>query len=206
VQTHSDDLVAFIRGLGAGPVHLVAWSSAGEAVLRTALSHTDLVRSAFVFEGVMRGAIGDAAELKAFGDEGGAMFGAAAQALKSGDNAAAVREVIDAVGERKGYFDAQPASARAVQLDNARTLPLDFDPAPAPPFGCAQLRQIKPRVAIVRGADVRPRYRIASDALARCMPAARYIVVPDPGRHRHMWPAGDAEAFSATLESFLKGR
>ena len=50
VQTHSDDLAAFIRGLNAGPVHLVAWSYGGHIVLNVALKSPELVKSAFVFE------------------------------------------------------------------------------------------------------------------------------------------------------------
>ena len=50
VQTHSDDLAAFVRGLNAGPVHLVAWSYSGHIALNVALTSPELVKSAFVFE------------------------------------------------------------------------------------------------------------------------------------------------------------
>lgn len=50
VQTHADDLAAFIRGLNAGPAHLVAWSYGGHIALNVALKNPDLVKSAFVFE------------------------------------------------------------------------------------------------------------------------------------------------------------
>ena len=205
VKTHSEDLVAFIRGLGVGPVHLVAWSYSGNVALNAALSNPELIRSLFAFEPNVPGTIVDAAELKAFNDDRGAMFKPAVQAAQGGDNAAAVRAVIDGVGGRQGYFDAQPPAIKSVQLDNARTVPLAFKPAPPPPVSCAQLSQIKLRTAIVRGAEARPAYRIDADAAARCMPSARHIVVPDPGRNRHMWPSGDVESFNATLVGFLKG-
>ena len=37
IGTHVDDLAAFIRRLGAGPAHLVAWSSGSHIVLNVAL-------------------------------------------------------------------------------------------------------------------------------------------------------------------------
>jgi pimeloyl-ACP methyl ester carboxylesterase len=49
-QLHEDDLVAFIAGLGAGPVHLVGHSYGGGVVLLTALDHPELVKSAVIGE------------------------------------------------------------------------------------------------------------------------------------------------------------
>jgi pimeloyl-ACP methyl ester carboxylesterase len=45
VATHAADLMAFIRQLHAGPVHLVGLSSGGRLVTLAALEHPDLVRS-----------------------------------------------------------------------------------------------------------------------------------------------------------------
>ena len=125
------------------------------------------------------------------------------QALKDGDNAEAVRRLIDGFGERPGYFGAQRASVQAVQLDSARSMPLLFNAAEPPQISCAQLASIKPRVAIVRGGDVRPFFRVIADEAARCMPSQRYIVVP---RQKHMWPGEDVNGFNATLRGFLRGR
>jgi pimeloyl-ACP methyl ester carboxylesterase len=201
VQTHADDLAAFIRGLHAGPVHLVAWSHSGHTVLNVALKNPELVQSAFVFEPAEPTYVSDPAELKALGDDAGVLFGPVAEAVKARDNAAAVSRLIDGVGERKGYFDALPAAARAVHLDSARTMPLLMNQAPAPPISCAQLGQIKPRVALVRGADVRPFFKVAANAGARCMPSQQYIVVPNA---KHMWPGEDVADFNRRLVAFLK--
>ena len=201
-QTHSDDLVAFIRGLGAGPVHVVAWSYAGHVALNAALNYPDLVKSAFVFEPGAPTYVTDAATLKAIGDDGGAMAGPAVQAVKEGDNAEAMKRLLDGVSERPGYFAAQPAAAQAMFLDNARTMSFQFGPK-APQISCAQLATIKSRVAIVRGGDVRPYFKLIADEAARCMPSQKYIVVP---KAKHVWPGEDVAGFNATLVGFLKGR
>jgi pimeloyl-ACP methyl ester carboxylesterase len=77
IGTHADDLAAFIRGLGAGPAHLVAWSSGSHIVLNVALRNPELVRSVFVYEPVVPSYVDDPAELKAIGDDAGAMLGSA---------------------------------------------------------------------------------------------------------------------------------
>ena len=202
VQTHSDDLTAFIRGLGVGPVHLVAWSYSGHTVLTVALKHPELVKSAFVFEPGSTSWVTDAGALKAIGDDAGAAFGPAVKAMQDGDNVASVRELIDGVGERKGYFDAQPAAVKAVQLDSARAMPMLFADK-APPISCDQLGQIKPPVAMVRGADSRPFFKLIADAGARCMPNSTLLVVPN---QKHMWPGEDVAGFNTALVGFLRAQ
>lgn len=202
VQTHAADLAAFIRGLGAGPVHVVAWSYSGHVALNVALQHPELVRSAFVFEPAVPSYVTDPGALKALGDDATVMFGPVAQALQAGDTGAAVRKLIDAVGEREGYFDALPGAARSIMLDSASTMPaLMADQAL--PISCTELGRINPPVAIVRGELVRPFFKHVADAAARCVRGGRLIVVP---RAKHMWPGEDIEGFTRTLTVFLQDK
>ena len=98
VQTHSDDLAAFIRGLGAGPVHLVGWSYGAHVVLNAVVDHPELVRSAFVFEPPIPTYVTDPAALKALRDDSAAGIGPAVRAAGAGDFKVATRAMIDAVG------------------------------------------------------------------------------------------------------------
>jgi pimeloyl-ACP methyl ester carboxylesterase len=205
LQTHADDLAAFIRALGSGPVHLVGWSYSGTMIVRVALDNPQLVRSAFVFEGVAPATLNDAGERKAFNDDRGAAFKAAMDAVQAGDNAAAARAVIDGVSARQGYFETQIASMQQMQLDNARTLALMFKMPPLD-LTCSEVARIERPVAIVRSVATRSSYRIVSDARARCMPRASYVTIPDPGRHGHMLPSGDVRAFTAALVAFIKSQ
>ncbi len=202
VQTHADDLAAFIRGLGAGPVHLVAWSYAGHTALTVALKHPELVKSAFVFEPAVPSYVTDAAELKTFGDDANAFFGPIVQAIQAGDNNAAARLLMDGVAEQKGYFDALPPDVQAAVLEKARTMPLLMADK-APPISCAELGKIKPPVAMSRGATSRPFFSVVTDAGARCMPAQKHIV---GAKQNHMWPLHDVAGFNAAVLGFLKGQ
>jgi len=199
-ETQIEDLGAFLRGLGAGPVHLVGWSMSGVPVLGVAVRYPELVKSVYVYEGVLSTFVTDPADKKAIADDRGATFGPVVPLVKAGDGAAATRLAIDNVNAQPGTFDSLPTDWRAMQLDNARTLPLMFA-APQPPnITCEQLAQIRVPVAVVRGELTRPYFRIMSDTASRCIPRSKLIVVPGA---RHMWPAQEPAAFSAAVRSFL---
>jgi pimeloyl-ACP methyl ester carboxylesterase len=97
IHTHANDLAEFIRILGAGPVHLVAWSSGGHIALNVALHHPRLVHSVFVYEPVVSSYVDDPVLLKAIGDDAAAMVGPVFPAMKSGDMSSAARFFVDGV-------------------------------------------------------------------------------------------------------------
>lgn len=202
VPVQSDDLAAFIRGLRAGPVHLVGWSSGGVVALNVALQHPELVKSAFVYEPPVGSVVTDEAERKAIAADREAAFTPAVQALRAGDNVLALRRVLDAVDNRSGALEGWPPAVQAVAIDNARTLPLEFfDSDPTPPIACAQLGQLKPVVVVARGESTRSSYRLMADAAARCIGGHRHVVVPNG---RHLWPADQPQAFSDAVLRFLE--
>lgn len=200
-ETQIEDLAAFVRGLGAGPVHLVGWSMSGVSVLGVAQRHPELVRSLFVFEPTVGTTVTDPADLKAMADNRGAIFGPVVALVKAGDLAAATRAAMDAVDGRPGTFDSLPAAFRSMQLDNARTLPLMFAAPPPPKISCEQLALVKQPAAIARGGGTPPSFRIMADTASRCLGAAKPLVVPGAS---HLWPVRDPAAFVALLRNFLQ--
>jgi pimeloyl-ACP methyl ester carboxylesterase len=172
----------------------------GSVALHVATQHPQLVRSLFVHEPALGDFAIDAAQAKRVREDRGAMLAPAVAAARAGDQGAAVRAFMDGVNAQPGTFDAMPAMARAMTLDNARTLPLQFAAGPPPPVTCEQLRAIKVPVAIVRGALTRLCYRIPADAASRCIPGATRIVMPGA---RHLWPVQEPSVFNETLLDFL---
>ena len=202
VQTHSDDLAAFIRSLSAGPVHLVGWSSGANVAINLALQHPDLVKSVFAYEPSLASVVTDSADRKAIADDRAAAFGPAVHAVRAGDHTTAVRRLLDAVDNRTGALDGWPPEVQAVAMDNARTLPLELlNSAPAPTMTCAQLGQLKRVVVIARGELTRTSYRLMADAAAQCIGGSQHIVVPSA---RHLWPGDEPRAFSKAVVRFLK--
>jgi pimeloyl-ACP methyl ester carboxylesterase len=202
VPTQTDDLAAFIRGLGSGPVHLVGWSSGGVVALHLALKHPELVRSVFVYEPSLGTVVTDSADRKAMTDDRAAAFGPTVQAVRAGDHEGALRLLLDAVDDRSGALAGWPPAEQSVALANARTLPLEFfDSAPAPPVSCADLARLRPVAVVARGELTRLSYRLMADTVAACVGGDRHVVVPQA---RHLWPADDPRAFSSLVQRVLK--
>lgn len=199
-ETQIEDLAAFVRGLGVGPVHLVAWSMSGASVLGVAVRYPELVRSLFIYEPAVASIITDPAEQKAAAENRGTLFGPVVPLVKAGDHAAALRRMMDGIDGRPGTYDTLPADFRAMQFDNGRTLPLMFAAPPPPPISCEQLGRVKAPSAIVRGEQTQLFYRIAGEAAARCLGHAGATVVPGA---RHLLPAQDPQTFAATLRRWL---
>jgi pimeloyl-ACP methyl ester carboxylesterase len=97
MKTHTDDLIAFIQTLNAGPVDLIGWSYSGPIALLIAVQHPELVRSLFLDEPATLAFVTDAADLKVATQDRGAMAGPAVAAVKAGDTARAVESLFNGV-------------------------------------------------------------------------------------------------------------
>jgi pimeloyl-ACP methyl ester carboxylesterase len=203
VSTHADDLVAFIRALGSGPVHLVGWSYGANVVLEATRQHPELVRSAFAFEPPFPTFVTDPALLQRIGQDVGASgIPAAAQAAAAGDPVRAEMAMLDAVGERPAYHETLPPSVRRITQENAGTLRAQLvEMPPPPPLPCEELGQWQTPVRIASGGNSRPMFREVADAAARCLPQRKHLVVPG---YNHMWPTEDPAGFARAVVTFLK--
>jgi pimeloyl-ACP methyl ester carboxylesterase len=202
MKTHTDDLVAFLQNLNAGPVDLVGWSYSGPIALLVAMQHPELVRSLFLHEPATLASVRDPVDIKAATQDRTAMTASAVTAVKAGDTAGAVKSLFNGVNGQADLFDAVPAAVRTMLLDNARTLPISLA-APAPPaITCEQLGQIKMPTTIAVGELTRPFYKIAATSVARCIPGAKLAVIP---KGRHAAPVQATAAFNDALLRFLSG-
>jgi pimeloyl-ACP methyl ester carboxylesterase len=201
IATHAADLVELIRLLDVGPVHLVAWSYAGHAVLAAALMHPERIASAFVYEPGVPSYVEAPADLAVFAADANAMFGPVFESVQSaGDVGEGVRRLIDGSAQRAGYFDSQPPERRAMQMDNARTLPLLLAQESPPTITADDLRSIDVPICIAHGGCTRPLFRVVSKAAGCLLRGGRHRLVPDAD---HMWPDIDAAGFSAALTDFI---
>ncbi|HZH26257.1 MAG TPA: alpha/beta hydrolase [Azospirillaceae bacterium] len=198
VATHAEDLIAFVRALGIGPVRLVAWSYAGHAAFHAALREPDLFTRVIVYEPGVPTYVTDPDELAAFGQDAQAMFGPIFEAAGRGDRIEAVRRLIDGSGG-PGYFDDQPSMSRDIILDNAHSMPRLLAQEPPPQIGADDLGTLAAPVSIVWGSRTRPVFAIPSRAAARCIRSARHVEVPGVG---HLWPDEDPSGFAEMIGSF----
>lgn len=199
ISTHADDLGAFIESMACGPVHLVAWSYSAHAALYLACHRPHLLRSVFVYEPGFPTYVTDTEALAAFGEDAAMMYGPLGAAMEKGDLEGAVELLMDASGQRPGYFRNQPAHRRQIQCDNAHTLPLLMAQTPPPVITAQQLRSVRVPVCVAQGAQTRPVFSLVSHAAAQAMPHARHLVVQNAG---HMRPNEHPSAFCDALTSF----
>ena len=121
-------------------------------------------------------------------------------ASKRGDQASAVRIIMNGVNGGPGAFDALPMGVRTMHMENARAIPLYFAAPPPPSVSCAQLAALKMPVAIGVGELSPVFFQIPARAANRCVPGPTLIVVPNG---RHHWPVTAPFDFTETLLAFL---
>ena len=202
MKTHTDDLIAFLQSLNAGPVDLVGWSYSGPIALLVAVQHPELVHSLFLDEPSTLALVTDQVELKTATQDRTAMAGPAAAAVKTGDLTGAVKILFNAVNDQANLFDTVAPAVRTMLLDNARTLPASFAAPPPPPITCEQLARIKVPTAVAVGELTRPFYKIAAGSVARCIAGAKLVVIP---KARHAAAVQATAQFNEVLLRFLGG-
>jgi pimeloyl-ACP methyl ester carboxylesterase len=124
MATHADDLAAFIRQLGGGPVHVVGWSYGGAIGIVLAVHHPEWVKSLFVHEPGLATFVTDPADAQVAGEDRKDTRAPAGVAIKAGDTGAALRLLLDGLTRQPGTIDRLAPALRASLLDTARTLTL----------------------------------------------------------------------------------
>jgi len=173
-DAHTNDFLAMVRRLDAGPVHLVGFSTA--IGLRATLGGPGLVRSLTIIEPNVRWLLeGDPegeAVLTWWRDENERV-----RAEASGDAEQGARLWFELVNNRgPGTFDAQSEGFRQMWLDNfTASRPTA---APPEPLTCDQLAAITTPTLAVAAEYGMPYSRRIVDVLARCIPSSRLVVIP----------------------------
>ncbi|HYL20529.1 MAG TPA: alpha/beta hydrolase, partial [Gemmatimonadales bacterium] len=201
---HADDLIALLEALGLERVHLVGSGYGAYVALLVTLRRPDLVRSLVLGEPpilpwLSRTPAGDSLR-RTF--EGGTVA-PVRQALARGDSVEALRRFWDGVSGRPGRFDALPEPARAGLLRSALELRLEMSADPAvymPPLSCTDVGRIRNAVLVVIGERSPRLYRLVTEELARCLPAAEMATVPGAGYSSH---ADNPAAYDAVVFRFL---
>jgi len=198
-QTHVADLCAFVRQLDIGPVYVVARSCGATVALVATVRHPELFRALLAQEPQIVSAVTDLAERKVL-DEERVGLAAVRAAAETGDNAAATRLFFDWVNGQPGCFELLPRQAKEAHLSNGRTIALHFAAPPPPRLSCGDLAEIRMPLTVTMGELTRPFMRICAEAVHRCVPGARLVVIPDA---RHSASSQNPTGFNNAVLDFL---
>jgi pimeloyl-ACP methyl ester carboxylesterase len=196
-----DDLRDLIPRLGAGPVHVVAWSYSAHAALALAMDAPHLVQSLFLYEPGFPTFVEDEDARQRVHEDMMQAFGPVFDALFREDLSRALRLSIDAAAGRTGWFDAQPARVRDIHQRSAHMLRLlsgQTDPISLGPAGLGGLRI---PVTISWGSATRDCYRIVAESAARLIPGALGCQVVGEG---HLFPETDPDRFASAVRAHLE--
>jgi pimeloyl-ACP methyl ester carboxylesterase len=171
--THVADLVAIVRRLDAGPVHLVGFSTA--IALRAALAEPELLRTLTIVEPnvpwLLEADAADAELLAHWRDENERI---GADAGDDRELAATLWfELVDNRG--RGSFARQPPGLREMWLDNFGR---DRASTPPEPLTQAELRTIKTPTLALAAEHGMPYSRRIVELVAACMADCRLVDVP----------------------------
>jgi len=127
---HADELAEFVEKLGGGPAHVVAHSRGGAVAFQFTARHPQHVQSLTLADpgGPLSPSSAPHAVLP---DTVNPLRAKAAELVERGEREAGLQLFVDSVSRVGSWAKSTPAF-RAMALDNASTLPLQFqDPLPA---------------------------------------------------------------------------
>jgi len=195
------DLVALIRQLRLGRVHLVGHSAGASLALRVAHDHPELVRTLVLGEPGPYAVAVDTSKAKPLFTP--TLVGEVRQRYERGDNEGALRLIAEGVTGEKGAMERITPCAQSVALDNIWQLKQMWEPGEREsPATCEEVRRIKVPTLLVGGDHSPPIFQRVLDELERCMPANNRVVVSDSS---HGLELENPVRFNELVLEFLEG-
>lgn len=199
-RQHAEDVAAFIRALGVGPVHLFGHSRGGSVALYAARAHPELLRTLTIGEG------GSGIPFFAAVD---ATAGAAAnrnrerslKALALFDQGKVEDGLSFFVNDVSGpgAWDAATEPNRLMFRSNAWTIKGTSEEV-ADPYECADLRRVRAPIMIMLGESTSALFKNVSAAIHACVPQSERSVIP---KASHAFPRQRPKEFAAALLTFV---
>lgn len=202
--TEASDLAALIRQMKLGRVHLVGTSIGAFTALVLAVERPEMVRSLVLAEPPVHGWAKDDPEGDALYREFMAsIWEPSAAAFRAGDEQGAMRILIDGFGGA-GRFDSLPAEGRAAVMQNSRFFRAATSASdPFPNLPKDKVRRLRVPVMIVAGENTIKLHKFISDQLARLLPEAARVTIPNAG---HGSARENPQAFNDAVIKFLENR
>ena len=196
---HVADLIAFIKQLGSGAVHLVGHSRGATAALHAVVADPTIARTLVFAEGGL--GMPGFAPSNSSEQEQTAEFARSLRARFADGDIDGGLEAYMARITGPGAWQLIPEDSRQVLRDNAWTLIAGLVDHPRwPTLGCDDTRRLNLRVLIVGGANSLPRWHLLLDKFQSCLQRAERVVIPDA---THAMSLMNPAAFNSAVLAFL---
>jgi pimeloyl-ACP methyl ester carboxylesterase len=199
IHQHLADLSEFIRGLHAGPVHLVAHSYGADVALLLATVHSGLLRSMVLAEPAplahLLPGTPEAAKEVALNR---IIFKTALECLLRGDLEGGVKTFMDGV-TGPGTWDGIPEGKKYIFLDNAWSLKCLFVDT-EDPVTCADVGKIDVPVLLINGEKSVRVYKMMMEGIQRCIKHYERVTIPDAA---HAMNHANPQVFNAAVLDFM---
>lgn len=199
LRQYAADLASFIKGLNAGPVHVLGHSRGGDVVLVLALEHQELLRSVILAEPApifnLLPKTPEAAEVT---EKSRVFYKAALQCLEKGDSEGAIGKFLERVSGRR--WEKRPERQRRIFLDNAWSLKSLLSDAEVP-LTCADVGKVGVPVLFVQGEESPRAYKFMMDGLQSCLKQHEEVIIP---KAAHAMNQANPQAFNAAVLDFME--
>lgn len=199
LNQHVQDLVAFIRILGVGPVHLVGHSRGATVALYVAKASPDLVRTLTFAEGGTSMPAFDSNSPVAR-DPRTDWRSVLKEKLRANDVEGAIELFVTRVSG-PGTWTTMPEPTKQTFRDNAWTLSAMFDDQLSwAPLTCEDARRLETPVLLLAGERSPPIFRAVLDNVEKCL---RRVVRRTVMNSSHAIPRMNPAGFTAEVVTFI---
>jgi pimeloyl-ACP methyl ester carboxylesterase len=193
----AQDLAGLIQALKLSRVHLVGTSYGAFTALALALKHPEMVRSMVLTEPPIHSWMKGTPAYRQFMTT---TWEPCRKAFRKGDKNAAMKSFVDGLFG-PGYFERLPATASSAMMENAQAmqvLAMSSDPFPYLPK--KEIQSLRIPTLIMTGANTVALHKAVDEELARLLPGATAITVPNAG---HGIARDNPTVFMEKLSEFL---
>ncbi|MDE1462196.1 alpha/beta fold hydrolase [Spartinivicinus poritis] len=201
LNTHANDLAELLAKLSTDkPINIVGWSYGADVVLNMLLQHkVENISGIFLYEPGFPGCLAEQ-EMEMWLSDANTMFGKVFKHFSEGKLELAVETLIDASGNKQGYFKSQHLAIRELQLSKAYTLAYQLNQQEQPEITCTNVSNIRNPLVIGFGSQTRDIFRLVSTSTATLSEAIEVKKIVGEG---HMLPQENPEKFSALVKNVI---
>lgn len=196
IEQHAQDVVALIKKLKLGKVHLIGHSRGGAVAVEVAKSHPEVIRTLVLSDASIEMPVPETAEAQQAGEFTKTVIATLQQDLKTGDAAKAAEVFVDRLNS-PGTWLRLPEPAKGMFLANIYTALGDKN---RPISTCADVKKFDFPVLLMTGDKSPKKFEFFYKEMRKCRELPATVVLPNAG---HAMQRQNADVFNQVTLEFL---